>query len=200
MATKHRLSWPHVLLALLLFGSVARANPASATHTSCNGIPVPHTYLGGSGDDFISAGPTDNAIDGQGGADLVEGQGGDDTVCGRAGRDRVIEAADDGTGQEYILLGDDCDGAGPWDGADFIDGGDGNDSYFTAWGGCATGQWGVGPGLFGEGGNDDLVGGKGNDFLSGGDGASDHGDCGTGADDAFAFPSTEVAISCEHQI
>lgn len=75
-------------------------------------------------------------------------------IFGGAGNDVIAS----GSGQDHIEGGD---------GDDILRGGDGNDSdvvFFPGWG------LGLGAGLFGGSGNDQIFGEAGNDYLEGGDG------------------------------
>ncbi|MDB5874493.1 MAG: hypothetical protein JWQ07_3935, partial [Ramlibacter sp.] len=105
---------------------------------------------GGAGDDYIAAGTNDDRVEGGDGNDVILGMDHSDLLMGDAGDD--------------FILGDGTQGNDPTTftplerhGADFIDGGEGNDV------------------MLGQGGDDVLYGGDGND-QAWGDGALDNND------------------------
>ncbi len=191
------------LLLLVSVASVALgvvAVPVRATHVNCGGGPASDTFTGGSGNDRLQGNQYINVMAGQGGSDYLIGEGSADTICGGDGYDRVSGDTGAGTpGADDIFLNENCDGASGLDEPDDIRGGAGNDTVYQGYGGCGTGEWGIGPGLYGGQGADQIWGDDGNDYLSGGDGANDWGDAGTGSDDTCTT-SLETGISCEYWI
>jgi Ca2+-binding RTX toxin-like protein len=111
-------------------------------------------------------------------ADTLQGDSGNDLLHGRDGADNLDTAVVSGDDEEYGEDGNDTFGfAGESDvGADWYDGGEGNDTMYGG-GGNDT--------LTGGGGTDSLFGGSGNDeFHSSGDSATDYLDGGDGSDTA----------------
>jgi YD repeat-containing protein len=101
---------------------------------------------GGAGNDRIGAGSADDLVKGGEGNDSIFGMGGADVLLGEAGDDHICG---DGTGT--LVNGSLVYATPDQQGADFIDGGEGNDV------------------LFGQGNDDVLYGGDGNDRMWGDD-------------------------------
>ncbi|UKV15249.1 Ig-like domain-containing protein [Thalassospiraceae bacterium SW-3-3] len=113
------------------------------------------TIIGSDGKDQITAGDTDDYIEGGWDHDSIASGAGDDTVYGGDGHDTIETGAGDdsvygGTGHDTIAGGE---------GNDYLDGGSGED-IITGGAGDDT--------LEGGSGNDTLDGGEGTDVLSGG--------------------------------
>ncbi len=105
--------------------------------------------VGGSGDDRLRGGETEEIIVGRRGEDTLRAGDGDDLARGGGGADRLA-----GQRGDDLLIG------GP--GADHLRGGGGADALRGGGGGDK---------LIGNGGGDTLAGGKGDDVLKGGGGA-----------------------------
>jgi Ca2+-binding RTX toxin-like protein len=116
------------------------------------GVAVGDTYFSVenlTGTDF------DDALRGDGGANILRGGGGNDLLDGRAGDDDL----GGGTGNDTLYGGDGNDRLSGDDGDDIIYGGAGNDWLL---GGAGNDQ------LYAESGDDMLDGGAGDDILNGG--------------------------------
>lgn len=100
---------------------------------------------GDAGNDIVYAGTGDDLVHGGEGHDQITGMAGADVLLGDAGDDRIYGDGPGGRPDSLIYT------SGDQHGADFIDGGDGNDM------------------LFGQGGDDGVYGGAGNDSLYGDD-------------------------------
>jgi len=113
---------------------------------------------GGAGSDKIDGGEDDDNIDGGPGADIIDGGAGNDTIAGGDGDDTI----DGGDGNDLIDGGagnDDIDGG---DGDTIAHGGPGND--------ILTGSDDGTHHLFGDAGDDRLIGAEIGDTLNGGAG------------------------------
>jgi hypothetical protein len=117
---------------------------------------------------------------------------------GNEGKDRLMgNNSTQSDGADSINAGQGCDGVSGNDGADVIHGAEDNDTPYTGYGGCTAGQWGLGAGLYGDPGADDIYGDNGNDYIAGGDGTNDYGNGGGGASDVCHAASTETVVNCE---
>ncbi len=149
---------------------------------------LPDTLLGGDGDDWLQAGPTDDLLNGGAGNDSLDAGAGADTLYGDTGADSLSggdgddwlyghggsDTLDGGSGDDRLYGGssgrDSLLGGGGSDvlvgspNDDTLDGGAGNDS------------------LFGSAGADRLLGGEGDDWLKGQGGSHDTLDGGEGLD------------------
>ena len=145
----------------------------------------PSQEFGTDGNDTIIGSSGNDSIHGLGGDDLLEGNAGDDifngtaglgrystsgkkTILGGAGNDLIF----DGSGDDSIDGGADNDTIYSASGSDTIAGGDGDDSI----NGVRNGNGYLAPSstgaktIFGEGGQDFLLGGNLNDSIDGGSG------------------------------
>jgi Ca2+-binding RTX toxin-like protein len=138
---------------------------------------------GGDGDDVISGGAGDDDLYGNAGDDIISGNDGDDFLDGGLGNDElsggdgfdvVFQQTDnDQTLTDTLLTGQGNDRLYNIEGAD-LTGGTGNNTIDAS---LFTGK----VHLYGEGGNDTLLGGSNSDLLEGGDG-DDYIHGGLGAD------------------
>ncbi|MFC4235519.1 Ig-like domain-containing protein [Thalassospira xianhensis] len=113
------------------------------------------TIIGSDGKDQITAGDTDDYIEGGWDHDSIASGAGDDTVYGGDGHDTI----DAGAGDDSVYGGTGHDTIAGGEGNDYLDGGSGED-IITGGAGDDT--------LEGGSGNDTLDGGEGTDVLSGG--------------------------------
>ncbi len=179
-------------LAVALFPVMVDVAKAS----ECNGKNVPNAYEDTDGPDIITGNSDANAMNAHAGSDKTDGRADWDDLCNGDGDDRSFG----GIGEDEIFGGEGCDGISGEDNSDRIHGNEGHDTGFSGYGGCGTQYW-LGPGLYGNGGQDDrILGGLGNDYISGGDGSSDYADAGDGDNDVCDVDSTETVIACEHFI
>jgi Ca2+-binding RTX toxin-like protein len=192
---------------------------------------------GGEGDDTIYGNDLPNSLIGGGGNDGIDGKGGNDSLSGEGGNDWL----GGGPGNDWITGGEGADTLSAPGGNDTLYGGNGRDlvSYWGATSGVTahigtgtSGQTGEADAiqsdvedlqgsfyddkLYGNGGQNHLIGlaGKDNlvgngkaDFLEGnegadtlssnGDGAQDKSACGAGGDTANADATDTVAADCE---
>ncbi|NOX73279.1 MAG: calcium-binding protein [Alphaproteobacteria bacterium] len=141
-----------------------------------NGDDGNDRMVGGLGNDILNGGAGADYLFGSEGKDTLNGDGGDDGLYGGAGKD-VLDGGD-GADQVHGNNGNDllCGGIG----SDYLYGGlgadriyGGNDSDVLYAGLKIIGQDTSSNWLYGEGGNDTLLGDYGIDRLSGGDGNDD---------------------------
>jgi Ca2+-binding RTX toxin-like protein len=150
----------------------------------------------GAGDDWVTAGGGGDRVQGGLGDDQIDGMGGNDVLEGGDGKDAVI-------GDGLIKAGFLNTLAAQYHGADFIDGGAGDDNLVgggsndVVYGGLDNDRmWGDGYGKASESdyldptyqGNDYLDGEDGNDYMDGG-GKDDTLYGGAGDDDMWGDPS-----------
>jgi VCBS repeat-containing protein len=154
---------------------VVFGNGGNDTITVSSNFPLPVSFFGGAGNDYLAGGPQADLLDGGDGNDRILGGNGDDVLLGGSGSDRFSG----GTGNDYASgddMVDEVDGepiyfesldleiylrAADSPGKDTVNGDAGDD---TLLGGDADDR------LNGGTGNDLLLGGDGNDTLDGGNG------------------------------
>jgi len=136
-----------------------------SVNDTLTGATVGCTLYGGSGNDYLTGGSGNDEIWGGSGNDTVYGGIGDDTIYGEEGTDYLDGGVyyggyggEDYYGNDYIEGGDD---------SDTIYGDCGNDALYGESPGASTGAADV---IWGEDGNDTILGGLGNDRAYGGSG------------------------------
>ena len=130
------------------------------------------TLLGGSGNDTLTGGSSDDLIFAGSGFDTVNGGAGNDLIFGNSGRDSLSgDSGNDtifgGRGRDSIEGGQDADNISGGGGPDTIHGNEGSDFLRGGAGlDLIDGDDGADT-LVGSGGADNLAGGLGNDTLNG---------------------------------
>jgi Ca2+-binding RTX toxin-like protein len=187
------------ILTLISTAGIYLARPASATHVTCNGYLVNHSYLGDSSDNEIDGNDVGNAMHGMDGHDAITGFDGDDQICGGSstdnfGRDTLLGDL----GQDELFGQNGCDGIYGGGSADIVKGNSGNElplAYFGCVGEIVPYNLFEG-GLYGENSNDDLFGGDGDDYLDGGAGTANEGDGEAGTNRCKA-DTLQTASNCD---
>ena len=105
-----------------------------------DGLPIPMTVDGGTGDDTITGGPVADILDGGTGNDIIDGGDGDDFISGGFGDDQLSG----GRGNDRILGNAGNDRINGGAGQDNIDGGTGDDTIDTRDGEVDTIDCGLG--------------------------------------------------------
>jgi Ca2+-binding RTX toxin-like protein len=122
--------------------------------------------LFGAGNDVVSGGNGDEALDGGAGNDTLKGGAGDDSLWGGAGADTL----DSGSGHDEVFGGIGNDAIKAGSGNDLIEAGDGDDAVDAGSGDDVVRGGAGNDSLDGGSGADRIEGGAGDDMLTGGSG------------------------------